>query len=122
MSLCENALYTEGLTMATMEETVFQIILHGGNGKSSSMEAIAAAKRGDFTEARAKLQEAADALNEAHHVQTSLIQGEIRGEKVEISLLMVHAQDHLMNAITLKDLATEFVDLYETIKLEKVSS
>jgi cellobiose PTS system EIIA component len=122
MSLCENAFYTEGLTMATMEETVFQIILHGGNGKSSSMEAIAAAKRGDFTEARAKLQEAADALNEAHHVQTSLIQGEIRGEKVEISLLMVHAQDHLMNAITLKDLATEFVDLYETIKLEKVSS
>ena len=122
MSLCENAFYTEGLTMATMEETVFQIILHGGNGKSSSMEAIAAAKRGDFTEARAKLQEAADALNEAHHVQTSLIQGEIRGEKVEISLLMVHAQDHLMNAISLKDLATEFVDLYETIKLEKVSS
>ncbi len=122
MSLCENAFYTEGLTMATMEETVFQIILHGGNGKSSSMEAIAAAKRGDFAEARAKLQEAADALNEAHHVQTSLIQGEIRGEKVEISLLMVHAQDHLMNAITLKDLATEFVDLYETIKLEKVSS
>jgi PTS system cellobiose-specific IIA component len=108
--------------MATMEETIFQIILHGGNGKSCSMEAIAAAKRGDFTEARAKLQEAADALNEAHHVQTSLIQGEIRGEKVEISLLMVHAQDHLMNSITMKDLATEFVELYETIKLEKVSS
>ncbi len=108
--------------MASMEETIFQIILHGGNGKSCSMEAIAAAKRGDFTEARAKLQEAADALNEAHHVQTSLIQGEIRGEKVEISLLMVHAQDHLMNAITMKDLATEFVDLYKTIKLAKVSS
>ncbi|WP_391560749.1 PTS lactose/cellobiose transporter subunit IIA [Robertmurraya sp.] len=107
--------------MASMEETIFQIILHGGNGKSCSMEAIAAAKRGDFTEARAKLQEAADALNEAHHVQTSLIQGEIRGEKVEISLLMVHAQDHLMNSITMKDLATEFVELYETIKLEKVS-
>jgi PTS system cellobiose-specific IIA component len=108
--------------MASMEETIFQIILHGGNGKSCSMEAIAAAKRGDIAEARAKLQEAADALNEAHHVQTSLIQGEIRGEKVEISLLMVHAQDHLMNSITMKDLATEFVDLYETIRLEKVSS
>ena len=108
--------------MASMEETIFQIILHGGNGKSCSMEAIAAAKRGDIVEARAKLQEAAEALNEAHHVQTSLIQSEIRGEKVEISLLMVHAQDHLMNSITMKDLATEFVDLYETIRLEKVSS
>jgi cellobiose PTS system EIIA component len=108
--------------MASMEETIFQIILHGGNGKSCSMEAIAAAKRGDIVEARAKLQEAAEALNEAHHVQTSLIQSEIRGEKVEISLLMVHAQDHLMNSITMKDLATEFVDLYENIQLVKVSS
>jgi cellobiose PTS system EIIA component len=52
-------------------------------------------------------------LNEAHHIQTSLIQQEIRGEKVEISLLMIHAQDHLMNAITMKDLATEVVDLYQ---------
>jgi PTS system cellobiose-specific IIA component len=103
--------------MENLEGTIFQIILHGGNGKSCAMEAIAAAKQGDFTEARGKLQEAIDALNEAHHIQTSLIQSEIRGEKVEISLLMVHAQDHLMNAITMKDLATEFVDLYEAIKI-----
>lgn len=103
--------------MASLEETVFQIILHGGNGKSSAMEAIAAAKQGNIEEARAKIQESVDALNEAHHIQTSLIQSEIRGEKTEISLLMVHAQDHLMNAITMKDLANEFVDLYETIKV-----
>jgi PTS system cellobiose-specific IIA component len=102
--------------MANLEETIFQIILHGGNGKSSAMEAIAAAKTGDIEGAKAKIQESIDALNEAHHIQTSLIQGEIRGEKTEMSLLMVHAQDHLMNAITMKDLANEFVDLYATIK------
>ncbi|MBM7655658.1 PTS lactose/cellobiose transporter subunit IIA [Neobacillus cucumis] len=102
--------------MENLEGIIFQIILHGGNGKSCSMEAIAAAKQGDIVGAREKLQEASDALNEAHHIQTSLIQGEVRGEKTEISLLMVHAQDHLMNAITMKDLAAEFVDLYETIK------
>lgn len=104
-----------------LESIIFQIILHGGNGKSAAMEAIAAAKQGDFKEARAKMEEAGSALNEAHKFQTSLIQGEIRGEKTEASLLMIHAQDHLMNAITLKDLANEFVDLYETMKLEKVS-
>ncbi|MGJ7911469.1 PTS lactose/cellobiose transporter subunit IIA [Neobacillus sp. LXY-1] len=102
--------------MENLESIIFQIILHGGNGKSSSMEAIYAAKEGDFKTAREKLQEAVDALNEAHHIQTSLIQGEVRGEKTEVSLLMVHAQDHLMNAITIKDMATEFVDLYETVK------
>jgi cellobiose PTS system EIIA component len=103
--------------MDNLEGIIFQIILHGGNGRSSSMEAIMAAKQGDFKTAREKLQEACDALNEAHKIQTSLIQGEVRGERTEVSLLMVHAQDHLMNAMTVKDLATEFVDLYETVKL-----
>ncbi|MEK3990383.1 MULTISPECIES: PTS lactose/cellobiose transporter subunit IIA [Robertmurraya] len=97
------------------EQIVFQIILHGGNGRSSSMEAIIAAKAGDFERARAKLQEAANELHEAHKIQTNLIQLEIREGPSTVSLLMVHAQDHLMNAIVVKDLASEFVDLYETL-------
>ncbi|WP_025028247.1 PTS lactose/cellobiose transporter subunit IIA [Caldalkalibacillus mannanilyticus] len=103
------------MTVNTNEEIIFQLILHAGNGKSSAMEALAAAKRGDFAEAREKIIQAGQELNEAHQIQTSLIQGEIRGEKIDISLLMIHAQDHLMNAITVKELATEFIDLYERI-------
>lgn len=102
------------------EQTIFQIILHGGNGKSSSMEAIAAAKEGNFVEANKKLKQASEALNEAHHVQTQLIQNEVNGVKCEVSLLMVHAQDHLMNALTVRDLATVIVDLYETVSKKEV--
>lgn len=102
--------------MENLEHVIFQIILHGGNGRSAAMEALLAARQGDFEGAREKLKEAENALNEAHHIQTSLIQGEIRGEKTEISLLMVHAQDHLMNAMTVKDLAAEMVELYYRIK------
>jgi cellobiose PTS system EIIA component len=102
--------------MENLEQVIFQIILHGGNGRSAAMEAMQAAKQGDFEGARQKLKEADNAMNEAHHIQTSLIQGEIRGEKTEISLLMVHAQDHLMNAMTVKDLAVEMVELYQRIK------
>ncbi|MFY4775177.1 PTS lactose/cellobiose transporter subunit IIA [Metabacillus sp. RGM 3146] len=108
--------------MDNLESTIFQIILHGGNGKSSAMEAIMAAKQGNYTAAREKLKEAGEALNQAHTIQNSLIQGEVRGERTEVSLLLVHAQDHLMNAITLKDLATEFVELYELLKLSKVDT
>jgi len=104
------------------EQTIFQIILHGGNGKSSSMEAIAAAKAGDFAEAKEKLKQAAEALNEAHHVQTQLIQNEVSGGKSEVSLLMVHAQDHLMNALTVRDLATVIVDLYGRVSKKEVHS
>ncbi|QKE74848.1 PTS lactose/cellobiose transporter subunit IIA [Arthrobacter citreus] len=99
--------------MIKNETEIFTLILHGGNGRSAAMEAIKAAKKKDFVLARKKLQEAGDALNEAHHIQTTLIQSEIGGTPTEISLLMIHAQDHLMNAMTVKDMAKEFVDLYE---------
>lgn len=34
---------------------------------------------------------------------------------------MVHGQDHLMNAITFKDLATEVIDIYRKIDGQDVS-
>ena len=41
---------------------------------------------------------------------------EANGNPVELSLLMVHGQDHLMTGMAFKDLAQEIVDLYRVIK------
>jgi PTS system cellobiose-specific IIA component len=95
------------------QEIIFKIIVNGGDARSHSMEAIQFAKQGKIAEARDALSKAYDNLGEAHKVQTGLIQDEAAGKSMEVSLLMVHAQDHLMNAITIKDLAQEFVDMYE---------
>lgn len=97
-----------------LEQTIMGLIIFGGNAKSDAMLAIDAAKKGDFAKADEQIKLAEEALLEAHHSQTALIQGEARGEKTEVSLLLVHAQDHLMNAITFKDLAKEIVELYRT--------
>ncbi|WP_420196365.1 PTS lactose/cellobiose transporter subunit IIA [Lapidilactobacillus dextrinicus] len=91
------------------------LIVNGGNAKSSSMEAIQAAKKGDFDEADAKLKEADAALGEAHNSQTGMLTKEASGDHVKVTLLMVHGQDHLMNAITFRDLAGEVVDLYKKL-------
>ncbi len=96
-------------------EISFQIILHAGNARSSAMEAIAFAKEGKFTEAKDKLEDAKKELNEAHHSQTELIQAEARGESVDVNVILVHSQDHLMTAMAIKDLAVEFVELYEKL-------
>ncbi|KEU48533.1 PTS lactose/cellobiose transporter subunit IIA [Listeria monocytogenes] len=96
-----------------LEQTNMSLIVFGGNAKSDAMLAIDSAKKGDFAQADEQIAQAEQALLEAHHSQTKLIQGEARGEKTEVSLLLVHAQDHLMNAITFKDLAKEIVDLYK---------
>ncbi len=37
---------------------------------------------------------------------------EAQGDHMKVTLLVVHSQDHLMNAITFRDLAGEMVDLY----------
>lgn len=98
------------------EMIIFGLITSSGSAKSYSMEAIQFAKDGDFKSARKAIEDAENSLGEAHKTQTSLIQSEARGDKVEVSILLVHAQDHLMNAILMKDLAGEFVDLYEKIE------
>lgn len=96
-------------------EATFQIILHGGNARSLAMEAIALAKDKDMPGAREVLRRAGEELAKAHQHQTALIQAEVVGEDVGLSMLLVHAQDHLMNAMTTRELANEFVELYERI-------
>jgi PTS system cellobiose-specific IIA component len=97
------------------QEIIMQIIISGGNARSHAMEAIQLAKTKKIKEARDALYKANEELSQAHSVQTQLIQEEAAGNNKEITLLMVHAQDHLMNAITVKDLAQEFIDMYELV-------
>ncbi|WEV71260.1 PTS lactose/cellobiose transporter subunit IIA [Lactobacillus sp. ESL0785] len=91
------------------------LIANGGNAKSLAFEAIRAAKKGDIYTARSKLKEADDSLLQAHNSQTNMLTKEAQGDHTHITLLVVHSQDHLMNAITFRDLAGEMVDLYEKL-------
>jgi len=94
-----------------METIIMELVVNAGSARSTAIEAIRAAKSGDFTNADAMLEEADRTLLKSHEVQTELIQKELNGEKVEVGLLMVHAQDHLMNAMTVMDLAREIIDI-----------
>lgn len=98
-----------------MEEIIMNLIIHSGEVRSYSMEAIQCAKKGNIAEARELIEKAGEELSKAHNVQTSLIQKEASGDKTEVSLLMVHAQDHLMTSMTLKSLAVEIIDIHEEL-------
>ncbi|POZ55574.1 Lichenan-specific phosphotransferase enzyme IIA component [Lysinibacillus sphaericus] len=101
-----------------MMQSIMGLIVHSGNMKSECMEALQLAKKGQINEAKDKIKLANEALVEAHHAQTALLTQEARGEKVEVSMLLIHAQDHLMSAITFRDLAQEMIELYEQLKGE----
>ena len=105
--------------MQDMELIVFAIISNGGNAKALVYEAIEASENGNFKEARDLLNEADTFLNKAHQVQTDLIQKEAAGERNEVTVLFVHAQDHLMTSIEVRTLAENIIRMNERLwKLE----
>ena len=104
------------MDMTSEEQIVMELIVNSGDARSKSMEAIRAAKRGDLLLAEEKIKQANESLGKAHDFQTNLIQNEATGAHVQVSLLMVHAQDHLMNAMTVRDLAKEMIAMYEELR------
>lgn len=100
-------------TKEDLSELSFQLILHSGNARSCAMEAIAMQKQGKSSDAQDKLKEAEHEFVAAHKIQTALIQQEVNGEKFDIPMILIHAQDHLMTSMTTKDLAIEIVELHK---------
>lgn len=100
-------------------QVIMELVMYGGDGKSNAMEAIQAAKKGDFQLADTKMKMAEESLLKAHHAQTDMLSQESAGNPAELSLLMIHGQDHLMTGIAFKDLAQEIVDLYRAMAASK---
>lgn len=99
-----------------MENMSFNLILHAGNSKSFSMEGLQKAREGDFTEANKLIEQAEVELNIAHDLQTTLLVDMSKGSKVEVDVLLVHAQDHLNGAQIIIELAKELIFIYKTLK------
>lgn len=105
--------------MKNMEMYCFSMISFAGKAKSLCFEAMEAARASLLDQATAKLKEAERIFIEAHQLHAQLIQKESNHEKIEFSLLLIHAEDQLMNAELSKDFAMELIKIHEEIKLLK---
>lgn len=101
--------------MEGLELISFQIISTVGTARSCYIEAIKASRLGNFDEADRLVQEDLDAFVEGHRVHAELLQAEAKGEPVEMSLLLMHAEDQLMSAESFKILAEEFIGINRLI-------
>lgn len=99
-----------------LELKAFQIITFVGSARSSYIEAIQAAKEGRFEDAEKMMQAGQADFMEGHHAHADLLTMEASGEAVNISLLLLHAEDQLMSAEGFKMIAEEFIDVYKTLR------
>lgn len=108
------------MTREELEVVVFEIVNTAGSAKGLAYESLAEAERGNYGKAEELLKEADKFLLKAHEIQTEIIQGEVSGKGIEVSVLFVHAQDHLMTAIEAKSLIECMIRMYRRIDaLEK---
>ncbi|BAB07639.1 PTS lactose/cellobiose transporter subunit IIA [Halalkalibacterium halodurans] len=98
------------------DQIPFMIILHSGNGRSKILQALREYREGKEAEANDLLVEAEKDLNVAHEIHFKLVQQEATGEKTELSLLLMHAEDHLMSTLTMKDLVKELLEIFKMKK------
>lgn len=99
--------------MVVLEEAVMEIIVNAGQSRSLCFEALHAARQGNFDEAKNLLREADGYSRQAHRMQTKLIEQDAGEAKQPMTLIMVHAQDHLMNSLLARELCEETLHLYQ---------
>lgn len=108
-----------------MNEELLEKIMMGvaiaGTAKSFGKEAIAYANRGDFDKARETYMEAKKHFLEVHACHFELIQQEASGEPVDLSLLLIHMEDHIMTTSLFLDTVEDQINLIERVaRLEAV--
>lgn len=95
--------------METQEKDIFQLIAISGDSRGAAFAALRLARKKKYDEATLKLEEARLKATEAHNIQTALITKEINGGSDPVTLLGVHAQDHLMTTLLARDLIEELI-------------
>ena len=102
-----------GTDADALEEVVMGLIINAGQARSLAYSALKQAKQGDFETAKTLMAQSPAALHEAHRVQTQLIESDEGQGKIKVSLVLVHAQDHLMTAMLARELIAELIELHE---------
>ena len=102
--------------MENLELACFQLISSVGMAKSAFIEAVQEAKKGNFDQANAKIEEGDQAFVQGHGAHAGLIQQEAAGNSVTVTMLLMHAEDQLMSAETIKVMALELIENYKRIQ------
>ena len=97
--------------MFNTEKISMELIAGAGEGRSYAFQALQSAREKDFEKADELLKTADESIKNAHVAQTQLMVKEAQGEKADMNVLLVHAQDHLMTAELAIDLIKEMVEI-----------
>ena len=99
--------------MENLEFISFQIIAFVGTARGMFVEAMKNAREGKIEEAAALIKKGEEVMNEGHRAHMEVLTMQANEVQLPFDLLLVHAEDQMMSAETIKLMAEEFVHLYK---------
>lgn len=102
------------------ENEIFELISNTGEARANIFNSLEEARVNNNEKSKEFEKIAEQYLTKAHNIQTKLIQEDITSEGINVSLLMVHAQDQFMITMSEQYLVKKMIEMYDTIhNLEK---
>ena len=96
-----------------LSECAMQIVTYAGCAKSSYMQALQEAKKGNWEFVQPKIKEGEHFYRQAHEAHGEILLKEVNTLEPQISLLMSHAEDQIMSAELVRVLVEELIELYQ---------
>lgn len=97
-----------------MEEISMIIIANAGEARGLAFQALRAVRdEKDYDKAKEFIDKANEYSIIAHQAQTDLLIAGANGENIDVDVLLVHSQDHLMTAMLAIELITEMIEFYK---------
>lgn len=97
------------------EMLIFQLISAAGAAKSAYMEALELAKQGKYEEAKATIAQGDEMYAEGHHAHAQMLAESAEGVSSGAALILVHAEDQMMSAETIKVMVEELICVYQKL-------
>lgn len=104
------------MTKKEMTAKGLELVAYSGDARADYLFAIKLAGEGKFEEAEERIKQGNETLTSAHIAQTELLHAEAQGKYSDVTMIMVHGQDHLMTTVLLKDLIKTIVDLERKVR------
>lgn len=90
-----------------------RVVAFSGNARSNFLEALDLAKDGKFEEADQYIKMGLENLELAGQAQKDFLTNEAEGSREGLDFLAIHAQDHYMTTLLLRDLINNLIDIYK---------
>lgn len=93
-----------------LTEMSCRIIAAVGEAKGLYIEAIQYAKKKDIDKAKEKIEQGDSSYAQGHQIHKDLLTKFASGEKIDVDILLVHAECQMMSAEDFQVIAKEFID------------